>query len=142
MSEITEPEGQNLHEIIDALPLEDKTKLSSDYTKWHNVVIALYKKEFGLKDSEADPDPTKPAWVRTFKSEDEVIMFFREALLWWYRRKPKIGDTMSLLDALKTRECLGQIQGMKRRLAETGIHISRLKIADNLDEIKMAPVAH
>jgi hypothetical protein len=113
----------SLSEIIDALPLAERAKLSEQYAKWYNLLLRLYKKDFGLDDS----DDCK----REFASEDQVIMFFREALLWWYRRKPEVKAVMTPLEAIKTRTCLGQILGLKKRLEDTGIPLRKLKLNEH-----------
>jgi hypothetical protein len=123
----------SLAEIIDALPIGDRTRLSEQYAKWYNLLIRLYKKDFGLDDA----DDCK----REFRSEDQVIMFFREALLWWYRRKPKVNESMTPLEALKTRTCLGQIASLKRRLEETGIPLRKLKLNEHFDRETTIPPA-
>ena len=120
-----------LAEIIDALPLAERAHLSEQYAKWYNLLMRLYKKDFGLEDA----DDCK----REFKSEDQVIMFFREALLWWYRRKPKVTENMTPLEALKTRTCLGQIHSLKQRLEEAGVPLRKLKLNEHFDKDTTIP---
>lgn len=119
---MTDQDKQSLAEIVDALPERERADLSAEFATWYNAQIAGYKKYFAI---EEDPQ-------RTFTSEDEVILFFREAILWWYRAKPKIADAITPLAALKTRACLGQIHSLKQKLDETGIPIKKLKINEHL----------
>lgn len=119
----TDAPRRSLDEIIDALPIEERTTLSEQYAKWYNLLMRLYKKDFGLEDA----DTCK----RDFHSEDEVTMFFREAFLWWYRRKPEVKDVMTPLEAIKTRTCLGQILSLKKRLDEVDIPLRKLKLTEH-----------
>jgi hypothetical protein len=130
-TEQTDDTKQSLAEIIDALPLAERTHLSEQYAKWYNLLLRLYRKDFGLTDTDD--------CQREFRSEEQVIMFFREALLWWYRRKPKVTEAMTSLEALKTRTCLGQIHTLKQRLEEAGVPLRKLKLNEHFDKSTTIP---
>lgn len=119
-------ELRSIMDIIDNLDEPEKIKLFDDYIAWYGAMTKLYKTEFGL-----DETPPDNGYVHEL-TEDQAIQFFRTALLWWYRKKPVIGEVLNLLDMLKTKKCLEEIQSLKCRLEKTGICISSLNINENL----------
>lgn len=117
--------SKSLPEILDQFPLEERAQLSDQYAKWYNVLLKLYAQDFSI----SEDDDCK----RTFKSEEQVVLFFQTALMWWYNKKPVLTDPVSPLDAIKTWTCLGQIQALKNKLEETGIPIEHLKLNEHFD---------
>lgn len=116
---------KTLPQLLDEFPIAERTKLSEQYSQWYNSLMQLYKTDFSI----AENDDCK----RNYKSQEEVVLFFRLALMWWYKNKPVITDVVSPLDAIKTWTCLGQIQALKNKLEETGIELSHLKLDEMLE---------
>lgn len=116
----------SLPEMLDQIPIEERAKLSEEYSKWYNLLLKLYAIDFEI----APEDDCK----RTFKSEEQVILFFKTALMWWYNKKPILKDPVSPLDAIKTWTCLGQIKALKVKLEATNIPIERLKLDESFEK--------
>lgn len=134
-AEDDESKAVTLPELLDQLPLQDRTRINDAYVKWYNLLIRLYKKHFDLEDADA-ADQKRPGgrdrYMRKFRDVGEVIIFFREAILWWHRRKPNLGELVEPLDAIKTWTCLGQIRALKDRCEAAGVEVGQLKIDENI----------
>lgn len=123
---MTDETKRSLTEIIEALPVTERAQLSEQYAKWYNLLIRLYKRNFGI---DGDDD-----CQRDFHDKEQVVTFFRDAMLWWYRHKPALSEKMSPLELLKTRTCLGQIKSLEARLKDTGIPMKALRLNENFDK--------
>lgn len=106
----------SLKQIVESLSKEQEV----DFMNWYDKTMEEYRSEFGAGQIETD--------------RDSAIMFFRDAFIWWFRRKPeppKEGP-MTKLDIIKTRTCLIQISELKKKISATDIQIGELRIADHL----------
>ena len=112
--------------LIDQMPEAERKQISEDFSTWYNDAIKLYNKDFDIVDGEST--------MRSDMSKDQVILFFKNAIMWWQKQKPILESNgkMTAMQILKTLVCLGQIKALTDRYTKTGLSIKKLNLRDEL----------
>jgi hypothetical protein len=113
----------SLTELLDKLPKNEIAEISANYSKWYNLLLKLYAKDFDIEDST----------VKDFENANEVVRFFQTAIDWWEKKKPIKNTIFTPLDSIKMWTCNGQIAELKRKYSNTGLPPERLS-SDSWEE--------
>lgn len=108
--------------LFDALPNETKEKIWADFETWRESIKLEFKIKFDVKETKRDME------------RDQVILYYREAFTFWGRKRPAIPKKggIEVLDLLRTKECLGQIDRLKKQFNALDIEMSELKLDEQL----------
>lgn len=123
MSDEKKTEPKELHSFADLFDKLDKKvqeTIWADFEKWRKETQSEYAVQFNVKKSKVDMD------------RDQAVTFFKSAFIFWAKKRPTLPKTggVEILMLMKTRECNGNIDRLKKQVEATDIEIEEL----NLDE--------
>lgn len=111
----------NATEIISNLPTAEQEKLSEQFADWYNKLLRKYAEKFEIDQLGST--------TRQFESRESVIIFFREAYMFWNKHKPRNAVALTPLEIIQTRVVLGHINSLTKKLQHhTDIKIEELNL--------------